>query len=100
MTSETSLPVSSRVRAALWAALVLQTVGMAIDFQFPTLLRAGKTLTDFDAFYVAGRMYWDGRLNDAYHFQTFYEAQHQFTGTTGFMPWTYPPPFNLVTVAL
>lgn len=78
----------------------LLMVPTAIDFQFPTLLRAAKTMTDFDAFYVTGLMYWEGTLNDVYHYQTLYEAQRRFTGTTYFMPWAYPPPFNLVTTAL
>lgn len=84
----------------LLAALPLLLLWTALNFQFPTLLRAARTLTDFDAFYVAGLMYWEGTLNDAYHFQTLHEAQYRFTSTTSFMPWAYPPPFNLVTAAL
>ena len=71
----------------------------------PTLARTQKSMTDFDAFYVAGLMYWDGDLYDAYSFRSLFEAQKRFIGedsfdADSFMPWTYPPPFNLVTAAL
>jgi len=92
--------VTRRAASAMAVVLLLLMVATAINFHFPTLWHAAKTMTDFDAFYVAGLMFWDGRLNDAYHFQTLLEAQHRFTGTESFMPWTYPPPFNLVTAAL
>lgn len=100
MNSEAPPLLRPWVASTLLVLSSLLMVPTAIDFQFPTLLRAAKTMTDFDAFYVAGQMYWDGRLNDAYHFQTLYEAQRRFTGSNSFMPWAYPPPFNLVTAAL
>jgi hypothetical protein len=92
--------MSPLVTVTLMILLLLLMIWTAIEFQHPTLLRAGKTMTDFDAFYVAGLMYWEGRLNEAYHFARLYEAQRRFTGVNSFMPWTYPPPFNLVTAAL
>lgn len=58
--------------------------------------KQSKALVDFDIFYLAGKMVWDGSVADAYSFQTMAEAQHRYFGTQSFMPWTYPPPFNLV----
>ena len=81
----------------LFLALMLYS---AARFQFPAAFGRLQGITDFDAFYVAGLMYWDNDLVAAYHFRTLFEAQQRFTGTTSFMPWTYPPPFNLVTLLL
>ncbi len=92
--------ITKPVTVALAVSILLLMLSTAINFQFPTLMHTAKVMTDFDAFFVSGKMYWEGTLNDAYHFQTLLEAQLRFTGTTSFMPWTYPPPFNLVTAAL
>jgi hypothetical protein len=81
----------------LFLALLLIS---AARFQFSAAFGQQQAMTDFHAFYVAGLMYWDNNLPGAYHFRTLYEAQQRFTGTTSFMPWTYPPPFNLVTALL
>lgn len=81
----------------LFLALMLIS---AARFQFPDAFGPRQAMTDFHAFYVAGLMYWDNALPGAYHFRTMLEAQQRFTGTIDFMPWTYPPPFNLVTALL
>jgi hypothetical protein len=73
---------------------------MAVDLSYPGVLRSQKILTDFDAFYISGEMFWGGNLNDAYHYRTFFEQQQKYTDTRSFMPWTYPPPFNIITAAI
>jgi len=51
-------------------------------------------------FYIVGQMAWQGDLAEAYNFVTMREAQQQFSGTDSFMPWTYPPQFDLIVAAL
>jgi hypothetical protein len=80
----------------LFLALMLTS---AVRFQFPDAV-GPDALTDFHAFYVAGLMYWDNALPEAYQFRIMFEAQQRFTGRTSFMAWSYPPPFNLVTALL
>lgn len=96
-----SLPlISAGATAALVALLVLLIVFTAIDLQVRPRADGARTMADFEAFYVSGRMYWEGVLNDAYGFTTLLEAQRRFTGTNDYMPWTYPPPYNIVTAGL
>lgn len=105
MTAKTPPPISRPIVATMLVLLALLLVFTALNFHMPTLARAQKAMTDFDAFYVAGLMYWDGSLHDAYSFRTLFDAQKRFAGdesldADSLMPWTYPPPFNLVTAAL
>lgn len=53
-------------------------------------------LIDFDAFRSAGRLVWRGEIAQAYHFATMVEAQRILGAPDAFLPWTYPPVFNLV----
>jgi hypothetical protein len=53
-------------------------------------------LIDFDAFRSAGRLVWRGEIAQAYHFATMVEAQRILGAPHAFLPWTYPPIFNLV----
>jgi len=78
----------------------LLIITTTIDFSFPLLVRKSKVLTDFDDFYIAGKMFWDGSLASAYSFRSMLEAQLQITETENFLPWTYPPQFSLITVML
>ncbi|WP_439370686.1 glycosyltransferase family 87 protein [Bradyrhizobium sp. DASA03120] len=53
-------------------------------------------LSDFDAFYIVAREIWHGQVDLAYRFETLIKLQQAFTGSTSFMPWTYPPHFDLL----
>ncbi|QQA44586.1 glycosyltransferase family 87 protein [Pelagovum pacificum] len=57
-------------------------------------------MVDYHVFRLAGALTLDGRVTEAYDFATFAEEQARLPGATLFMPWTYPPQFNLVTAAL
>jgi len=87
------------LKAILLVAALLMGVS-AVSFQTPEMLGRQKTMTDFDAFYVAGTLANNGRAADAYRMESMLVAQQQFTGTTAFMPWTYPPPFTLLVAGL
>ena len=73
---------------------------VAVLFQAPELLGRDKVLTDFDAFHIAGTMALQGRVADAYQAQLMLAMQQSVTGTSSFMPWTYPPPYTLAMQAL
>lgn len=57
-------------------------------------------MTDIDTFWLVGWLYWDGRIADAYSAATLFAAQADVLQTQSFMPYTYPPQYNFVTVAL
>ena len=80
--------------------VLLLTIAMVrVLLQVPSL-GDGEVIVDFDAFYIVGLMIGEGRLDAAYHHATMFAAQRQFSGTDSFMPWTYPPQFNLLVALL
>lgn len=103
--SDAAAPADSpftRLRLAVAIVLVLALLATvsAIFFQAPQLVGSSKVLTDYDAFYVAGRLALEGNADQAYRLDTMFAAQEAFTGKRSFMPWTYPPPFTLFVAAL
>lgn len=91
---------SHRLLLAMIIAGVVLVLISAVRFQAPELLGAGKILTDFEAFHIAGRMAVEGRAADTYHTRSLLAAQREISGTQGFMPWTYPPPFTALMQVL
>lgn len=65
----------------------------------PTL-GAHRTLVDFDAFYIVGQLVAEGRAAEAYDPAAMAAIQRGLVGHEGFMPWTYPPQFDLIAAAL
>ncbi|GAB4259401.1 MAG: hypothetical protein Kow0013_02030 [Pararhodobacter sp.] len=61
---------------------------------------AGGNLVDFDAFYITGQLALEGRADEAYDMAVMADVQRALVGHQGFMPWTYPPQFDLLTMAL
>lgn len=55
---------------------------------------------DFDEFYVVGQMIWSHRLIDAYNPVALMEAVRTVANEWIFMPWAYPPQFNLLLIPL
>lgn len=90
--------------AFLWkllkAVLTLLVFFRAIQLSYFDQLGKFKSITDFNAFYVAGKLALEGRLSEAYHADLMHSALINRTGAEGFMPWTYPLPFNLITSSL
>jgi hypothetical protein len=72
----------------------------AVLFQAPELLDRKKELNDFDTFQIAGRLALEGKAGQAYSSQLLFEAEKRATGQSEFMPWTYPPQFTAVAMAL
>lgn len=92
--------LSGRTVHVLLIALALLAVLTASWFRTKYDAEHGTPLIDFDAFHIAGQMAWQGQLEEAYSFGLFRAHQKALSGGTSFMPWTYPPPFDLVAAAL
>lgn len=90
-------PLLTRALLGCLAAALAIQVG-----KFSGLLRFEQQglLIDFDAFHIVGRMVWLGRLDETYHLAKFVPMQREVGGTNGFMPWTYPPTFDLLLAPL
>lgn len=90
--------------AFLWRLLKLCLMALiffkAIQLSYFDLIGKFNGLTDFNAFHLAGSLALDGRLSEAYHNEQMRAAQSKLTDAVGFMPWTYPLPFNLITSLL
>lgn len=91
---------SPRIRWAIYLACLVQILFTTVEYLFPQAIRGQLPMKDYDAFHVAGLMYWEGILPDAYRAETLTAAQTRLTGSAMFMPWTYPPHFNLLTAGL
>lgn len=99
-------PASSRTSAleTSWViTVIILCVCASIWYQIWTaipVLGARGMMNDFDAFYLAGKFFQEGRLADAYDVGIMQKTQQELSGRLGFMPWTYPPTFDLVTSVL
>ncbi len=88
---------------AVWpliALIVIQVAYVAAWFRDKYSGAEPVVLVDFDIFHLVGRLYWQGDLAEAYRMQALVEYQRELIGGVSFMPWTYPPPFDLVVAAL
>lgn len=81
-------------------ALMTLIVIKALQLSYFGLLGKFTGLTDFNAFHLAGSLALDGHLSEAYHIDEMRAAQKKLTDAEGFMPWTYPLPFDLIASAL
>ncbi|WP_238367989.1 glycosyltransferase family 87 protein [Mesobacterium pallidum] len=90
-------PMTVRILQLLLAVLV---VFSALEIWDPTILGKIFSLVDFHVFHLAGELTLRGDLAEAYVFESFHAYQKAQTGADDFMPWTYPPHYNLVMAAL
>src|SRR5262245_5386935 len=57
----------------------------------------GNQTADFSAFHIVAQHIWRGDLSLTYQFSEFSKMQAEASGgLTSFMPWTYPPQFDLL----
>lgn len=80
--------------------LVFKLILVTLAFGWGEALGIGPLMQDFHAFHVTGGMVWDGVAPEAYAEETLRPVQQRETGAEKFMPWTYPPTFNLIAAAL
>lgn len=85
--------------AVLTVAMMLVAFA-AVSYQKQVEQGSSKTVVDFHAFYVAGTLGLEGKVDDSYDIAKMKAAQLAFTGMDVSMPWTYPPPFTLFVTAL
>ncbi|WP_051311009.1 glycosyltransferase family 87 protein [Bradyrhizobium sp. Cp5.3] len=82
-----------RIIVAGFAAIVLSK---AFRFFGHGFWEAGQA-TDFAAFYIVAQKVWLGDVDLTYRFQSFVKMQAEASAdATSFMPWTYPPQFDLL----
>lgn len=84
----------------LLAFYLVAFVGLMMFGYFNSLATDDRVLVDFDVFHLAGQMFWEGSLNDAYQYSVFSVALTDLSTSRTFMPWTYPPQFGLLAAVL
>ncbi|WP_271582253.1 glycosyltransferase family 87 protein [Bradyrhizobium sp. CCBAU 45389] len=88
-------------KRATYLRLVLAALAAVIAFKTFWFARWGgwtdRELADFDAFHIVAQRVWRGDVDQVYHFGALLKMQMEAAGgTTGFMPWTYPPQYGLL----
>jgi hypothetical protein len=92
--------VSPRVRMALSALFATLLTYTFLESAFDPWFRSQVKMKDYDAFFVSGRLFLEGRVADAYSVERFFQAQYQILGTQDIMTWTYPPHYNFLVALL
>jgi hypothetical protein len=88
-----------RRAAYTFGVLAFFAIGFAIKTMWFSRLGMGhdRELVDFDVFHLVAQKVWLGGVNQAYHFTDFLKMQREASAGHGsFMPWTYPPQFDLL----
>jgi hypothetical protein len=85
---------------AILVMLVLVLVPTAADFSGVHFRPGPPEPLDFDGFYLTGQLVWRGSIAQAYHYATLFPLQVSLYKTQTFLPWTYPPQFDILVAAL
>jgi hypothetical protein len=91
-------PLYGRVVLVLLGVVLLVTTAKFAGLRLPTLQKHFST--DFHAFYVAAQLAWAGTMEQAYYFASMSRLETALTGVENFVPWSYPPPYNLLMAPL
>ncbi|MCP3471909.1 DUF2029 domain-containing protein [Bradyrhizobium sp. CCGUVB1N3] len=59
-----------------------------------------RGLVDFDDFYLVAQKVWSGDVAQAYQLDKLLQMQIETFGISNFMPWAYPPQFDLMIAPL
>lgn len=82
------------IEVLLWtSAIVIAPIRIAI---WPE----PRPLIDFDAFHTVGSMILRGDVVSAYDAQLLLSEMEAISNSSSFMPWTYPPQFDLIVALL
>ena len=95
----------SRSKRSLYTKLILAAAAAiivlsAIEFSSFGTKAHPRQLVDFDSFYIAGQMVWRGDIDKAYYFRSMGELRESLSRTEAFLPWTYPPQFDIIVALL
>jgi hypothetical protein len=96
-TSTTKRALYFRAILVVIALVLIPTAVESVGGQFHAETRK---LFDFDVFYLTGQLVWRGAIEQAYHFVTMYQWQKSLSSGAAFLPWTYPPQFDLLVAFL
>ena len=101
-TAAPSEPASRLWRNRVLALVLIGFFYLAIWLSASILptLGASNTLVDFDAFYIVSQLVAESRAAQAYDPAVMAQIQSALVGHEGFMPWTYPPMFDLLVAPL
>ena len=101
-TLETIQTAKPRRTAYMVGIFAILAIGLAMKTLW--FARVGmwhdRKLVDFDVFHIVAQKVWLGGVNQAYHIADFLEIQREASGHRSFMPWTYPPQFDLLLAPL
>ncbi len=98
-TLETIRSVGSKRAAYTRGILAILAFAVVVKAAWFSRLGLGhaRDLIDFDAFHIVAKMVWLGDVDQAYDFTKFLAMQREASGgADSFMPWTYPPQFDLL----
>jgi Glycosyltransferase family 87 len=92
---------STPSKRTTYVHFVLATLAVIVGFKTVWFARFGpwgqRELADFDAFHIVAQRVWRGDLDQVYHSAALLKMQMEASGgMTGFMPWTYPPQYDLL----
>jgi hypothetical protein len=91
---QSSAPKRKIYVRALLATLAISVALTAIGFARLSPWHSG--LVDFDVFHIVAQRVWLGDADLVYQFEKFLDMQRAASGSDSFMPWTYPPQFDLL----
>ena len=95
-----ALGTSRVILLAFLAVFMFVAVTEAASLQFPGTVHTDGRMADWQAFTISGQLTAEGRAADTYDWTVLQAEQRARSGTDGFMPWVYPPPFTLLTAPL
>jgi hypothetical protein len=98
--ARSSTPKGSRYTRIIILTLAALLLAKMVWFAGSTQGEGARLFVDFDMFHLVGELIWRGEVHLAYRFETLLEAQRTVTGSDSFMPWTYPPQFDLLIAPL
>src|SRR5579862_8739975 len=91
---------SSPSKRATYVRALLAMLAICVALSAIGFARFGpwhRELVDFDVFHIVAQRVWLGDADLAYQFEKFLGMQRAASGgSDNFMPWTYPPQFDLL----
>ncbi len=96
---------SSPSKRTLYVRVVVAALAAILALKIYWFVRWGfwhdQQVPDFAAFHLVAQRIWLGDLDLTYQFAVFMKMQASLSGgASGFMPWTYPPQFDLLLAPL
>jgi hypothetical protein len=99
------LAQSSAAKRALYVRSILFSLTVILIIKTASFFNLGyegshRSPSDFDIFYIVGQMVLHGNIEQAYNPATMHQIQETLIGRGLFLPWAYPPQFDLLLAPL